>query len=147
MTTHRIAWFGLSRTASLGLLALAVAACSGGTFGETEEPVDLKVEGDLGKLTFQISSSEPISEGSNDLRIVVTMDGNPFTQSSVSAIVRMASMTHGGSAPEVVELGEGEFMLTDVELSMPGQWQIMVAAENTEVLKVSDTALFTLEIP
>jgi len=114
---------------------------------ETIDAFELMVDGDLGMLTFEISSSEPLSEGTNDLRVVVTRGGNPFTQSSVSATVRMASMTHGGSSPEVVELGEGEFMLNDVELSMPGQWQIMIAAENTDVVKVSDTALVTLEIP
>jgi hypothetical protein len=128
-------------------LLLVVAACNAPAEAPEEEALDVTVAGDDGLLTFEIHSEEPVAEGHNDLHVVVLYGGTPFTESSISATVRMASMTHGGSAPNISDLGDGEFLFHDVTLDMPGQWQISMYAENTAQLKIRDTAVLMLEVP
>lgn len=132
----------------LGFILLAVAtACNAPPGAPVNEALDVTVEGDDGLLTFEVWSEAPLAEGHNDLHVIVLHDDSPFTESSISATVRMASMTHGSSAPSASDLGDGEFLLHDVALDMPGEWQISIYAENAEQLKIRDTAVLILEIP
>jgi hypothetical protein len=126
---------------------LLVIACNAQREAAEEEALDVIVEGDDGLLTFEIRSEQPVVEGHNDLHVTVLHGGTPFTESSLSATVRMASMTHSGSAPTISSLGDGEFLFHDVTLDMPGQWQISLYAENADQLKIRDTAVLILEVP
>lgn len=128
-------------------IALLATACQTAQEVATQEELDVTIEGDDGLLTFEVRSEEPLAEGHNDLHVTVLHDGAPFTDSSISANVRMASMTHGGFAPTISDLGDGEFMFHQVALDMPGQWEISMYAENGSQLKIRDTALLSLEIP
>ncbi len=137
-------------TKSLAALLLLAAACNSAgsdATGDVAEPVDATVEGDDGLLTFEIESDEPLAEGRNDFTVRVLHDGQPFTASSISATVAMASMTHGSTSAEISDLGAGTYGLRDVELSMPGEWRLSLFAENGETLKIRDTAALVLDVP
>lgn len=129
------------------IFALLMTAACGSSPDSSEEELDITVEGDDGVLTFEIRSEVPLTEGRNDIYVGVFHEGAPFTESSISATVRMASMTHGGSAPSIAALGEGEFLLHDVTLDMPGAWQLEMYAENGGQVKIRDTAVLVLEVP
>lgn len=128
-------------------LLLAITACNGAPEPPEEGGLDVTIDGDDGLLTFEVRSEAPLAEGHNDLHVTVLYGATPFTESSISATVRMASMTHGGSSPSISALGDGEFLFNDVTLDMPGEWQIEMYAENAEQLKIRDTAVLTLEVP
>jgi hypothetical protein len=130
------------------LLASAVGtACNAAPPPAQADELDVTVLGDDGVLTFEIWSDVPLAEGHNDIHVTVLHDGAPFTDSSISATVHMASMTHGGFAPSTSDLGSGEFLLHDVALDMPGAWEIAMYAESSGQLKVHDTAVLELEVP
>jgi hypothetical protein len=131
------------------LLAVALAACSGGaaatTAGFPAEPYTTTTS-DAGTLVVDVRTSpQPPVRGSNSVELTVSRaaDGTPVPGLGVVAQTWMPAMNHGSSTPTVSEEGEGKYLVTGVYLYMPGTWQLRTTFSGS----VSDHATLTLTVP
>ncbi len=127
-------------TAWASMAAMLVAACSSsdasngestGCSGTPTFPTTAlsttKSEG--GKLQIAIRGApyQPLVAGLDCLQLVVTdsSTGAPVDGLSVTMTPWMPAMGHGAdTTPVVTALGQGRYVLTDVSLFMPGEWQL-----------------------
>lgn len=102
--------------------------------------------GDSGALAVAMySAPDPIARVST-LELVVTdvATGSPATGLAITVVPWMPAMGHGTSTqPTVVEQGGGVYVVSNVILFMPGEWQLRVQASGP----TSDTFVATVDVP
>jgi hypothetical protein len=132
----------------LRVLATAlVALCVGcGTADDGESPTGLGV-GENGLLEFEATPVGDLQEGPNDFELAVrdAKTKEPAAGAVLSVRVHMAAMGHEAPVrPELAEVDPGEFFVGNVVFTMPGRWEIEVAASHQGR---TDTALLAYDIP
>lgn len=119
-------------TIALGL-GLPASACSGGGSGDpgpvAVEPAST-VTSDSGNYQISVHSAPDAqpTRGVNTLQMVVTRanDGAPAAGLALDVVLWMPAMGHGASVKPSVraEAAPGVFTVTNVNLFMPGLWEI-----------------------
>jgi hypothetical protein len=129
---------------------LACAGCSGspatspGTFGD--EPLT-SVMSDSGALHADVRSSpQPptLGNGSWSYTMTDSATGKPAAGLTLSVVPWMPSMGHGTSiVPSVTDEGGGLYVIDDVDLFMPGQWDLRTAITGSE----TDKLVVSVDVP
>ncbi len=137
---------GSRKRNTMGLIGLGLvcAACTQNSSDRDDDALSLEVQGEDGLLTFEIESEEPLSEGAIDLTLSVRRGGQLVDQVTVAATVLMPAMPHGASSPEPEQVAPGRFLLQDVDLSMPGRYELEILATTDQI---EDWASITLDVP
>jgi hypothetical protein len=115
---------------TLGLLA----ACSGGgstTASDTTFPKDaLQIMAcDTNALQIEIRTApvQPPTAGLDGVEVVLTDPTThaPVEDAQISLVPWMPLMGHGADLnPVVTKMGKGRYVITNVNLYMPGEWQL-----------------------
>ncbi len=115
----------------LGLAALLFAALLGCSSSAVQggPGADVTLTTDAGKLRLHLvtTTSEPPVRGVNTFMLDVTdaASGSARDALSISVVPWMPVMGHGASVvPSVVAKGGGVYEIDEVDLPMPGQWQL-----------------------
>jgi len=117
---------------AVGLSAVAaMSGCSG-----PAEPANasfppnalLTMKSKTGDLSIEVRTSpQPPVRGTNLVEFTVkdTVDGSPRAGLSIAMTPWMPSMNHGSSAiPTATPETGGKYLVTDVDLFMPGLWEL-----------------------
>jgi hypothetical protein len=135
----------VSRFVPALLLATALVGCGGGADGSS---ADLHIEamGLRGWLTFEMDADQPPAQGANDFHLSLreSATGASVVGASIDVSALMPSMGHPASAAYIEEVGGGEYVVHGLALSMPGRWDVHVAASREGA---DDEASFTYDIP
>lgn len=122
------------RRAGWGTLCVAVLLAPGCHAQSDEAARSWQIDGSWGELSFELATDDPIGEGDNELELRVLEEGAALDDVEVDASVQMTSMGHGETPVAVRDGGEGRFVI-DLELSMPGEWLLVInVARGDEVL-------------
>jgi hypothetical protein len=113
------------------LVATVSIACSGSI---AREPMTFSAEAyltamaDSGALSVQVRTSpQPPARGTIGVELTVTnvADGSPLDGLTLGVVPWMPAHNHGTSvAPTVTAEGQGKYLLADVDLFMPGHWEL-----------------------
>ena len=127
----------LAGAAAFATVALLIAACSSSSASTSECSATTTfpasalstVTSDGGKLHVSVhgAPSQPLSAGLDCLELDVTDASTGATVDGLSITMTpwMPAMGHGASStPVVTALGDGRYVLTEVSLVMPGEWQL-----------------------
>ncbi|MEO8876879.1 MAG: FixH family protein [Polyangiaceae bacterium] len=139
----------------IALGACALFACAGdasssnGTF--SKDPL-VTVTSDSGNLKIDVrtSPSQPPSRGEQAVQLVVTdaTTGKPKTGLSVNMTPWMPAMGHGASVtPSVSEKSPGTYVINDVDLFMPGNWELRTTFATAANSTDTDHAAPSFQIP
>ena len=99
-----------------------------------------------GKLRIEVRSSpQPLTRGVGAMELLVTdREGAAQTSLEVVAVPWMASHGHGASVvPSVTPMGGGRYVVTNIDLFMPGRWEIRTTMSGS----VSDHVALAFDIP
>lgn len=101
-----------------------------------------------GTLHVEVRSSptQPpqLGNGSWSYTITDTANGEAATGLSLSVVPWMPAMAHGTSTtPSVSDTGGGVYVIDDVVLFMPGQWELRTAISGPE----ADNLVVSVDIP
>ena len=115
--------------AGAAALAIAVAACSSGSEGPPSfgQQAFMTTTGASGALRVELRTSpQPPSRGTIAAQLVVTSatDGTPQDGLDIAIQPWMPAMNHGAIAPTITPQGNGTYLVTDLDLYMPGNWQL-----------------------
>ncbi|GAC1351813.1 MAG: hypothetical protein NVSMB1_08480 [Polyangiales bacterium] len=135
---------------SFVLALLLIVSCSGSSDGSSS---DLRfparalmiVTSAEGRLKVEVRSSpQPLTRGVGAIELVVTDAlGAPQSTLSVTAIPWMVSHGHGTSVtPNVLVMGDGRYVLTNVNFFMPGKWELRTTMSGS----VSDHVALSFDI-
>ena len=121
------------------------AAESPGTFPAA--PL-MSVSSAAGTLHVDVRSSptQPpeLGNGSWSYTITDTTSGQPATGLSLQVVPWMPAMGHGTSTvPSVSDMGNGVYVIDDVVLFMPGQWELRTTISGPE----NDKLVVSVDIP
>ncbi len=111
------------------LLATLACGCSGPSSEGDEGAAELTVSSESGAYEVTLESSperEPV-RGHNDiwLTVVSTDDGGAVSDLTLTMVPFMPAMGHGnGSKPTGEAVGGGVYEFRDVNLTMPGLWEL-----------------------
>jgi hypothetical protein len=140
------------RTVLLAAVALAIAlpGCSDDTsVAEASFPVDslMTVTSQSGALRIDVRTTpqQPPSRGvsSVDYR-VVDANQKPVDGLTISVVPWMPDMGHGASTTPTVEaMGNGHYVVTNVEMFMPGRWDLRTTISGSS----DDSATPEFEVP
>jgi hypothetical protein len=140
----------MSRAAFVGAAALAIACvdCSSGsaataTFPET---AFITTMSDSGAIQVELRTSpQPPTRGTIDAQFVVTgvADGMPIDGLALSILPWMPAMNHGAIHPTITPQGEGKYLITELDLYMPGHWQLRTTISGP----VTDSVAPAFDIP
>ena len=113
-------------------LAIACGACSSGSTGQASFPADpfSTSTTDSGGLRVELRTSpQPPARGTIEAQLVVTRvaDESPVDGLTLAIQPWMPAMNHGAIAPTVVPQGDGKYLVTELDLFMPGHWQLRTA--------------------
>ncbi|HEY8074074.1 MAG TPA: FixH family protein [Labilithrix sp.] len=116
----------------LAVLALLLAACSSesGAGGDATFPADpiTSARSDSGALTLVVRTapSQPPPRGTCTVELTITdATGAPKDGLVLDVVPWMPAHGHGASVrPSVVAKGGGKYVATDVDLFMPGEWEL-----------------------
>jgi len=140
--------FSISRTAALALLA-ACSSSAGGAGSDTTFPeASLQSLGcdDL-QLEIRTAPVQPPTAGLDGVEVVVTdaKTHAPVEGAAVSLVPWMPLMGHGADlTPQCDEKGKGRYVFTNVDLFMPGEWQLRFQVSSG---KVACSAAPTFNVP
>jgi len=131
-------------------LSLLIAGCSsGGSVAQSESfPKDAYavVTSDVGGMTIEARTSpaQPPSAGTCSVELTITdAEGKPVDGFAIDAVPWMPAMGHGASVvPTLTAKGGGVYQLDDVDLFMPGRWDLHLTLSGT----TSAHATVTFEI-
>ena len=133
------------------LAALFCAAC-GSTGGGSSAPGTFSgapvanVVSDSGAVHMAAwTSPNPIERGEVALQLnALDAKGAPLDGVTMSAVPWMPAMGHGASTvPTVTAKGNGIYELTNVNLFMPGHWEIRIAMSGT----ITDKTVLAFDVP
>ena len=113
-------------------VAIACAACSSGSTGPASFPADAFSTSttDSGALRVELRTSpQPPARGTIEAQFVVTKmaDGSPVDGLTLAVQPWMPAMNHGAIAPTVTPEGEGKYLVTELDVFMPGHWELRTA--------------------
>ncbi len=143
------------RSAALLLVAasLALASCTSESTAnagaDATFPADplTTATSDTGALSLVLrtSPSQPPPRGACAVELTVTdASGAPKDGLTIDVVPWMPSHGHGASVvPSVVAKGGGKYVVTDVDLFMPGEWEL----RTTFTGPLSDHATPKIEVP
>lgn len=136
---------------SLTLIALPfvtlIASCgdssstSIGTFSAEPLVTVTSASGNL-KVDLRTSPSQPPSRGQQSVQLVITdaATGAPKTGLDLVMTPWMPAMGHGASVtPSVTEKSPGTYVVDDVDLFMPGTWELRTTIAAASQSKGTDT--------
>ena len=91
------------------------------------------------------TSPNPITRGVNSLELtVLDAKSAPASNVTVTAVPWMPAMGHGSSTvPTITNKGEGVYLLDDVNLFMPGRWEVRLTLAGG----VTDTSTLVFDVP
>jgi hypothetical protein len=119
---------GLTAVRALAL-AIACTACSSGEGPPPSflaEPFSTTTTSS-GALRIELRTSpQPPVRGVGAAQFVVTRvaDGTPVDGLTVSVQPWMPAMNHGAIRPTISSQGDGKYLVTELDLYMPGHWQL-----------------------
>ena len=88
------------------------------------------------------TAPQPPARGAIPALLTVTRDGAPATGLALHVTPWMPAMGHGASIePVVVERGDGDYLVDDLVLPMPGMWELRVSASDG-----SETTVLSLNV-
>jgi len=127
-----------------GLVAACAPASSQPDAGFPADPLTT-VTSQSGSLTLAVRTSpQPPSRGVLAVQLTVTDASGPVDGLTITVTPWMPDHGHGASVqPQVSAQGSGVYLVTDVYLAMPGQWELRLGLDGT----THDTATITLQIP
>jgi hypothetical protein len=143
----------MSRTALLAGAALAGAS----SLGCGTDPVvssasfpdqaltTLPSDGAALQMELRTAPDQPPGRGVISVQYRVTRsDGTPAEGLTLSMVPWMPAMGHGASVvPSVADVGGGWYVVSDVEVFMPGRWEL----RTTFTGPIQDSATPVLQIP
>jgi hypothetical protein len=140
--------------ASLFVLTLATACSDGaappadqGTATSFPANAYTTVASDTGRARVEVRTSptQPPVRGVDTLELrVIDAAGNAIDGVTLDVVLWMPAMGHGASVvPTVTPMGNGRYVLTNVDLFMPGTWELRTTLSGS----VSDHAAPSLDIP
>ncbi len=149
-------------TLVLGAALLSQMSCGGDDEGHGDEPVDCATEtraddivtglekpGTQGTITFKLMSTSPSppKRPDNDWLMHLEKDGAPLDSATVAVRLFMPDHGHGtGVKPAISAAGTpGDYKLDQLNLWMPGLWEVTVEATPTAGTK--DLTIFRVCIP
>ena len=132
------------------LLATVVSACSA---GDAAAPPDsfsgaplVTVATDAGKANIAIRTSpSPPTRGVNTIELSITdAHGAPVDGLTLTIVPWMPAHGHGASVkPSLTPLGHGVYLAHDVDLYMPGRWELRTTLSGP----IEDRAAPTIDTP
>jgi hypothetical protein len=137
---------------TLFVLAFAsLVACSSATSGASDGtfPADpyVSVASDSGALRVAVrtSPSQPPPRGTCEVEMTITdPSGAPVDGLALAVVPWMPAHGHGSSVkPSVAPEGQGKYLLSDVNLFMPGTWELRTSISGT----VTDHVAPSLSVP
>lgn len=130
---------------------IAAAWLLGGCFGDPGSTVEdvgehaTSVRSESGRVTADIHSDGPLSEGSNDILVRVSPASGASIEhieiAAVSAV--MPAHAHDADPPEV-KWESDAYRIHDLRLTMPGRWEITLKLLEDGA---PDTLRFAVEVP
>ena len=110
-------------------LAVACTACSSGSGPAPTFVAEAFITSttDSGALRVELRTSpQPPVRGEVDAQFVVTRidDGTPVDGLTLRIQPWMPAMNHGAVAPTIAAQGNGTYLVTELDLFMPGHWQL-----------------------
>jgi hypothetical protein len=84
---------------------------------------------DHGKLSIHLSTApeQPPYAGNDSVELILTdpKTGKPIENEDISLVPFMPTMGHGtDTTPQLQVMGKGRYVFTNVNLYMPGEWQL-----------------------
>ena len=134
--------------AALASTLVFVAGCSSaaptGAASFSDTPL-VTANSTSGALRVEVRSSpQPLARGTNDLQLTVmdASSGATLDDLTVSVQPWMPAMNHGSSTvPTVTRQGAGKYLVTEVNLFMPGHWELRMSLSGSspdDVVVASD---------
>lgn len=126
------------------VLCALLAACSAGDDTSTPELREgtVRVQS-RGSNTIEVSASQPIKLGRNDLMVTFPARHAGAATELVQASALMPAHGHGSKPPTVERAGDG-YSVTNLVLYMSGRWEVRFALR---VDGHDDEALVTVDVP
>jgi hypothetical protein len=120
------------------------AADSSATF-PAEALTVVTSDGGAARIEVRMAPSQPPIRGVNMAELTVTdANGTPLTGLSITMVPWMPAHGHGASTkPEITEKSGGRYVATDVNLPMPGRWDLRMSLSG----EVNDRATASLDVP
>jgi hypothetical protein len=140
-----------TRGARAALAALCVVACSSTerAAGDETFPAEplVSLESEVAHLHIDVRTSPEQPPTRGVLSVELTIEdplGTPLDGLTIEVVPWMPAMAHGASVqPSVTPRGGGRYVLRDVDLFMPGQWELRTAISGS----YTDHATAKLYIP
>jgi hypothetical protein len=131
----------LSRFAMVGAATLAFACSSADATSSTDD-FPASTLSDHQKIGIALSTLplQPPVAGPSSVRLVLTdpSTGKPIEDEQITLVPWMPAMGHGSDETPVFQsLGKGQYLFTNVDLFMPGEWLLRFEFSGT----VTDSAL------
>ena len=133
-----------------GAMALGCSGSSGATgSGDVTFPAAAfsTMPSSTGALTIEVRTAptQPPSQGLDTVEYVITAAGGaPSDGLELTVVPWMPDMGHGASTtPSVAAMGDGRYVISDVELFMGGKWQL----RTTIAGPLEDSVTPTFQIP
>ena len=138
------------------ILVATLAGCGssgaepeGGAVTFPREPL-AKVTTDSGAwhIEVRVSPQQPPVRGVNTVELTITDGaGKPVPSLVIGITPWMSAHGHGASTrPEIKDVGAGNYVATDVNLYMPGRWDLRITLA-TPAGETTDRATATLDVP
>jgi hypothetical protein len=132
-------------------LCAAVCACSGAAVPPSPDhfpanPFVTALSASGGLRVDARGSPQPLARGTNDVQLTVVDASSGALRSDLAIAVEpwMPAMNHGSSvAPTVVPRGDGTYLVTEVDLFMPGHWELRMSLSGS----TPDHAVIAVDIP
>lgn len=140
----------MTRSVLCAAALLLGAACSGDPAGvaapfPAAALVKVTTQGGAYDVEVRTSPDQPPSRGLVSIEYrITTPAGAPADGLDLAVVPYMPAMGHGASTkPSVTAEGNGRYVITGVELFMPGTWELRTQIKGTQ----EDSAAPSFEIP
>jgi YtkA-like len=130
----------LSRLATAGAISLAFACSSADVASSTDFPASTLSDHKKIGIALSTFPSEPPVAGTSSVQLLLTdpATGKPIEDEQITLVPWMPAMGHGSDENPVFQsLGKGQYLFTNVDLFMPGEWLLRFEFSGT----VTDSAL------
>lgn len=123
-----------------------LAACGGKpqtvtNFPDTALLTTTSVDGAY-TIALRTAPAQPPARGLCTGEYTITdASGAPATGLAVAITPWMAQMGHGATLPTITELGGGKYLLEDVNLFMPGLWELRTTLRGVTAATTTDPQL------
>jgi hypothetical protein len=117
-------------TAALAIAtAIVSASCSSTSAGPPSFPADplLSSITDSGALRVELRTSpQPPARGTLAAQLVVTRVADGTTVDGLTLAIQpwMPAMNHGAITPTIEAQGDGKYLVTELDMFMPGHWEL-----------------------